>query len=564
MKYLVIAISFLFLPGKLWGIVDITGVVHNSLPWSSSCTQGNGSIDLTAQGNAGPFTYNWSNGQTTEDIDHLCAGTFTVTVTNIFGCTRVLIGNVYDCNQFVPPLVITNPIITPISAVGASDGAIDISASGGFGNLYYKWTNQANGQVVATTQDVSNLPAGVYCVLVTGGCNQGVSACFTIVACSTIYWGVNSEVKNACDCTGCWFCDAPCRGGSITPNITSPIGPKKYIWSTGETSASIKNLLAGSYAVTLTDVNTSCTTTRTFSIVTKPVVVEKVSGCAWKALCDGEQIKFHQAEAIRVYSIQNYQGEQRCISQQYCDGIPVEGTLIPEGYPEKRIDWERCKGQLVCDAGLYDEVFLTIFGTEEILEEGANCQDIVKCTITWPDGTTASKTSTAGQPNWTYCHEIITGGLDPACNSYCVIYKYCEDIGVSSFQQVGQYCYNIQYPAAEECLEYEYCPPHFASPVDDRDSGFDDKDNIYFQISPNPFKDHIFINYGNIQKGTILDVNIFDAIGNQILTEDRVIDMSSGTIAIYIDRQIPSGAYTVLVQGKEAGVSYRATLVKVD
>lgn len=60
----------------------------------SFCDLCNGSIDLTPVGGQLPYTYQWSDGQTTEDLTDLCVGFYQVTVTDALGCT-------YAGSQFV-------------------------------------------------------------------------------------------------------------------------------------------------------------------------------------------------------------------------------------------------------------------------------------------------------------------------------------------------------------------------------------------------------------------------------------------------------------------------------
>jgi photosystem II stability/assembly factor-like uncharacterized protein len=60
-----------------------------------------GAISLTPTGGQPPYTYRWSNGQTTASISGLCSGDFTVTITDKFGCV--------DSTFTVPPAADNTP-----------------------------------------------------------------------------------------------------------------------------------------------------------------------------------------------------------------------------------------------------------------------------------------------------------------------------------------------------------------------------------------------------------------------------------------------------------------------
>ena len=57
--------------------------------------------------------------------------------------------------------------ITDVTCVGAADGAIDITVSGGSGNYTYLWSDDGGTTTYATTQDLSGLSKGTYELTVT-------------------------------------------------------------------------------------------------------------------------------------------------------------------------------------------------------------------------------------------------------------------------------------------------------------------------------------------------------------------------------------------------------------
>jgi len=59
---------------------------------ASSSINNNGSIDLTVSGGYGFYQFNWSSGDTTEDVVGLASGTYSVTVVDQNGCSIILSG----------------------------------------------------------------------------------------------------------------------------------------------------------------------------------------------------------------------------------------------------------------------------------------------------------------------------------------------------------------------------------------------------------------------------------------------------------------------------------------
>lgn len=86
-----------------------------------------GSIDLTVNGTSSPYTFNWSNGETTEDLTGLTAGDYFVTVTDVNGCTDTLSVSVSsDLGD-----IVASAIPTPVDCYGNNTGAIALTVSGG-------------------------------------------------------------------------------------------------------------------------------------------------------------------------------------------------------------------------------------------------------------------------------------------------------------------------------------------------------------------------------------------------------------------------------------------------
>ena len=140
-------------------------VIENSLSNNVSCNGGtNGSVSLVVNNGNPTYTYNWSNGATTESLTELTAGTYSVQITDANGCTT---SGSYDITE--PTAIDLNPTTT--ADLGNNDGSIDLNITGGTPGYTFEWSNGA------TTEDLSDLSAGIYTVFVTdlNGCTAEIS-----------------------------------------------------------------------------------------------------------------------------------------------------------------------------------------------------------------------------------------------------------------------------------------------------------------------------------------------------------------------------------------------------
>ena len=115
----------------------------------------NGSINLTVSDGATPYSFIWNNGTTTEDLFNLTAGTYTVTVTDAAGQSFTSSYTIIEPSEITATYSVTN-----VTTLGGNDGAIDLIASGGVAPYLYYWSTSPT----QTTEDISNLIAGIYTV----------------------------------------------------------------------------------------------------------------------------------------------------------------------------------------------------------------------------------------------------------------------------------------------------------------------------------------------------------------------------------------------------------------
>lgn len=204
----------------------------------SSCNVCIGAATANGIGGIPPYTYSWSDGQTTSSATNLCVGVQTVVVTDNSGCTST---STVQIDQTIIILLTSNG--NTLSCNGGCTGIATANASGGTGpgTYVFNWTptNQS-------TQTATGLCAGSHTVLVTDGNGCSNSDVVTFQNPPAITLTVN---QTNITCSGS-------ANGSASASASGGTGVLSYLWQPGNlTTPTINNLGSGSYTVVVSDAN---------------------------------------------------------------------------------------------------------------------------------------------------------------------------------------------------------------------------------------------------------------------------------------------------------------------
>ncbi|MEY4933942.1 MAG: hypothetical protein RIS64_301 [Bacteroidota bacterium] len=207
----------------------------------------NGSIRLDSvkggigAGGINAYSYQWNTVpvQVSANASNLAGDrSYTVTVTDAANCQSTS-----TVDLITPSRIQLTTEVKNVSCFGLSNGEGYALATGSANQFTYKWDSAAAGQL---TQRARNLAAGSYKVTVTdtSGC-QG-EAVITITQPSSLR--INTYRITPNQCVGDLL-------GSIQLNLVGGTPQYKIHWSNGDSTATITRLRAGTYAVTITDLN---------------------------------------------------------------------------------------------------------------------------------------------------------------------------------------------------------------------------------------------------------------------------------------------------------------------
>ena len=231
-------------------------IVANTTVTQANCSNpcGGSATANVVSPSACSYSYLWSNGQTFQTVTGLCAGNYTVTVTNQLCSVNSLTVTINPSGGGLT-LNTTNTAAN----CGSNNGTATVNVSVGTAPFTYAWNN---GQ---TTSTATALAAGTYTATVIDG--SGCSKTQTVTITSTNTLSVTVSTTQA-SCAG--------NNGTATINASSGTAPYTYNWNNGQTTSAATGLAAGNYSVTVTDAN-GCTKIQTATITQSTAITSTVS-----------------------------------------------------------------------------------------------------------------------------------------------------------------------------------------------------------------------------------------------------------------------------------------------
>lgn len=261
-------------------VLNLTDVVN------TNCGAANGSATISASGGVAGYRYEW------RDSGNALISTSNQVATIASGTYRAYVYDANSCNTNIPVTIndsdgpkIQQQSITALTCFESNDGAIAVTITEGQAPYAITWDTQAQG-----VTSVSNVTGGEHWVEVVDGGGCRVRKTFRVDFPPALALTLDAL-------------DPLCKGntnGRITASATggNP-GGYNYQWSSGQTSASISGLAAGTYSLTVKD-SKQCTLQREVVLTDPPQFVIDAGGD--RAICVGQTLRITAPVDNAIYA----------------------------------------------------------------------------------------------------------------------------------------------------------------------------------------------------------------------------------------------------------------------
>ncbi|MCB0510850.1 MAG: gliding motility-associated C-terminal domain-containing protein, partial [Bacteroidetes bacterium] len=207
-----------------------------------------GSVTASVSGGSNDYSYSWSNGGTSNSINGLQAGNYTVIVTdNVLGCMDSIVATV----SAGPATLTAAAVVSDETCPGANDGSIIVNGNDGTSPYTFSWTELGVVNTgTALSDTMMNLLPGTYEIVVTdvNGCVYTLNE--TIIAADPFNFVLDSFLNTTC---------LGLSDGFARIRIDGGLSPYTLAWTNGlalvldNGDVLVENAAPGDYTLVISD-----------------------------------------------------------------------------------------------------------------------------------------------------------------------------------------------------------------------------------------------------------------------------------------------------------------------
>jgi len=504
--------------------------VTNMVIIEPDCGASDGIITLELVGDLSEFVFTWSPNSSNSNIaTNLTAGVYSVTITRVDNADCFTVLDIIVPNADSPQADIVS---TTNANCTAADGTATLAPA-----IYdFTWSDGGTGAYR------NNLAAGTYTVTV----DDAGTSCFTILE---VEIGENSPLSGTANIDQQPDCGI--ANGTVTLTVTGGTGNYIYSWGTGNQQT---ELAAGTYAVTVTDVDTECSTVIDFVLndniigATLTLATDSISvSCAGEA--DGQityQLDFENGfNYPETIEITNTMGE-----------VVTNGILIPGDYCMAVKDAAGCLAAQACftvlnpptlsvDVSVENVTCSSLGAINLVITGGTPMIGMNAYTLTWEDNPSVNGQATRNDlAEGMYTVTItddnncqvkvdieITNECDPSD---------CEDIfGPDQGTLTAAYCDDVRFCIPIPFTDFnQWTLTNYDNPFDGTITGcnFDSLFTYSYTSLPGggnagPYTVQSWNVNGTVHSGQFMDINgLVAAMNSWDTTGDWILDATTSTI----------------------------------
>lgn len=206
--------------------------------YSESFYQGNdGAIFVYPEGGTPPYEYLWSNGASSQNLENLSPGAYSLTLTDLYGCQQIQNASIAP---YVCPNISIQVFTSDVACAGDASGEASINPAGGSFPYTVQWSDGGTGL------DRDDLPAGAYQITLTDAFACPVETTLDISEPNPLSVSVLSQTDASCDGQ---------VSGSANLSASGGVPGYAYSWPDGQSGPAAQGLVPGAYDVSVTDQN---------------------------------------------------------------------------------------------------------------------------------------------------------------------------------------------------------------------------------------------------------------------------------------------------------------------